>query len=79
MKKLALVLTFVFGVAMIAPAFAVDPVKKADPKECAKTCTKEGKSCCAAGEKTACTASEATKKATPAQAQTPATKQPVKK
>ena len=39
MKKLAVVLTFVFGVAMIAPAFAADPVKK----EAAKTeCTKDG-------------------------------------
>lgn len=60
MKKLALVLTFVFGVAMIAPAFAVDPVKKVDQKECAKTCAKEGKSCCPAGEKAACAKSEAT-------------------
>ena len=42
MKKLALVLTFVFGVAMIAPAFATDPVKK----EAAKTeCTKDAKGC----------------------------------
>jgi hypothetical protein len=54
MKKLALVLTFVFGVAMIAPAFAADPVKKEPAKtECSKdskACAKEGKSCCKAGE-----------------------------
>jgi hypothetical protein len=51
MKKLALVLTFVFGVAMIAPAFAADPVKKdatktectKDAKGCTKDCTKD---CC---------------------------------
>jgi hypothetical protein len=42
MKKLALVLTFAFGVAMIAPAFAADPVKKAEVK---KECTKDGKAC----------------------------------
>lgn len=69
MKKLALVLTFAFAVAMIAPAFAADPVKKADPKECAKTCAAAGKSCCAAGEKAACAKSE-----TPAQKATPAPK-----
>jgi len=54
MKKLALVLTFVFGVAMIAPAFAADPVKKEAPKtECTKDakgctkdcCKKDGKTC----------------------------------
>jgi hypothetical protein len=53
MKKLALVLTFVFGVAMIAPAFAADPVKKEAKTECtkdSKACAKEGKSCCKAGE-----------------------------
>ena len=65
MKKLALVLTFVFGVAMIAPAFAADPVKKVDQKECAKTCAKEGKSCCAAGEKPACAKSETTTNSAP--------------
>ena len=78
MKKLALVLTFVFGVAMIAPAFAADPVKKVDQKECAKTCAKEGKSCCAAGEKAACAKSETTAKTTTpapkAEAKTPAKK-----
>ena len=43
MKKLALVLTFVFGVAMIAPAFAADPVKK----DATKTeCTKDAKGAC---------------------------------
>lgn len=80
MKKLALVLTFVFGVAMIAPAFAADPQKtpvKVEKKDCAATCAKEGKACCAAGEKAPCAASEANKKAAPAQAQTP--KPPVKK
>ncbi len=66
MKKLTLILTFVFGVAMIAPAFAVDPVKKVDQKECAKTCTKEVKTCCPGGEKAACAKSEATTNA-PAQ------------
>lgn len=58
MKKLALVLTFVFGVAMIAPAFAVDVPKKAEVKKecttdakagctpaCAKACEKAGKTC----------------------------------
>jgi hypothetical protein len=54
MKKLAIVLTFVFGVAMIAPAFAADPVKKEAAKtECTKdgkACTKDGKACCKAGE-----------------------------
>ena len=53
MKKLAIVLTFVFGVAMIAPAFAADPVKKEAKTECtkdSKACTKEGKACCKAGE-----------------------------
>lgn len=45
MKKLALVLSFVFCAAMIAPAFAADPpVKKAEVK---KECTKDAKSCCA--------------------------------
>ena len=71
MKKLALVLTFVFGVAMIAPAFAQAPVtKKSDAKtECpkdAKACAKEGKACCkAAAEKKegkACCAKPAEKK-----------------
>ncbi len=43
MKKLALVLTFVFSAAMIAPAFAADPVKtKAEVK---KECPKDGKAC----------------------------------
>ena len=75
MKKLALVLTFAFAVAMVAPAFAADPVKKADPKECAKTCAAEGKSCCAAGEKAACAKSETpAKKATPAPKATEAKK-----
>ena len=57
MKKLALVLSFVFCAAMIAPAFAADPVVKPAAKtECAKacakdgkTCTKEGAACCKAG------------------------------
>ncbi|HEY5510800.1 MAG TPA: hypothetical protein VIK10_07210 [Prolixibacteraceae bacterium] len=52
MKKLALVLTFVFGVAMIAPAFAKDPAKKEVKKECTMTCAKDGKAaCCAAAGK----------------------------
>ena len=53
MKKLALVLTIVFGVAMIAPAFAADPVKKEAKTECtkdSKACAKEGKACCKAAE-----------------------------
>jgi len=58
MKKLALVLSFVFCAAMIAPAFAVDQPKKAEvkkesakdakgscAKDCAKTCEKSGKTC----------------------------------
>lgn len=60
MKKLALVLSFVFCAAMIAPAFAADPpVKPAAKTECTKdakacvtdgkTCTKEGAACCKAG------------------------------
>lgn len=51
MKKLALVLTFVFGVAMIAPVFAADPVKKEAKTECpkdGKACTKDSKACCKA-------------------------------
>lgn len=72
MKKLALALTFVFSVAMIAPAFAVDPVKKEAAKtECSKeqkaACAKDGKACCkeAAAEKKdgkACCAKPADKK-----------------
>lgn len=71
MKKLALVMSFVFAAAMIAPAFAADPVKKEPAKtECSKdskACAKEGKSCCKAGatEKTdgkACCAKPAAKK-----------------
>lgn len=42
MKKVALVLAFTFGVAMLAPAFAADPVKKAEVK---KECTKDAKGC----------------------------------
>ncbi|MCE1197754.1 MAG: hypothetical protein LWW85_02190 [Marinilabiliales bacterium] len=53
MKKLAIVMTFVFGAALVAPAFAADPVKKSEPKtECtkdSKACAKDGKSCCKAG------------------------------
>ena len=60
MKKLAIVLTFVFGVAMIAPAFAGDPVQKKDAKkECSATCPKDGKACCAAGAKASCAKPEA--------------------
>jgi len=50
MKKLALVLTLVFGIATIAPAFAADPVKKETKTECtkdAKCCSKDcTKACC---------------------------------
>lgn len=57
MKKLAIVLSFVFASAMIAPAFAQTPKKaevkkeatteKGCAKECAKTCSsKEAKACC---------------------------------
>lgn len=70
MKKLALVMSFVFAAAMIAPAFAADPVKKEPAKtECSKdskACAKEGKSCCKAGaeksEGKACCAKPAAKK-----------------
>jgi hypothetical protein len=56
MKKLALVLTLVFGVAMIAPAFASDPVKK----EAAKTeCTKDAKGGCAKDCAKACCSKDA--------------------
>lgn len=65
MKKLALVLSFVFCAAMIAPAFAADPVvKKAEvkkecvkdakggcSKDCAKACEKSGKTCVKSAEK----------------------------
>jgi hypothetical protein len=76
MKKLALVLTFVFGVAMIAPAFAVDKVtKKEVKKDCAATCAKAGTAaCCAAAGKdvnATCPKADA-KTTTPAKA--PATK-----
>jgi hypothetical protein len=55
MKKLALVLTFVFSVAILAPAFAADPPQKPAAKtECAKTCAKEGTAACSkAGAATA--------------------------
>ncbi len=71
MKKLALVLSFVFAAAMIAPAFAQDKTAKADvKKECtkdAKACAKDGKACCkdAAADKKdgkACCAKPAEKK-----------------
>jgi hypothetical protein len=45
MKKLALVMAFVFSAAMIAPAFAADPVKKEPAKT--TTCAKEAKGCSA--------------------------------
>jgi len=81
MKKLALVLTFVFGVAMIAPAFAADPVKKEVKKECTMTCSKDAKAaCCAAAAskdgKVTCTnpaAAAAKKTPTTAKTATPAT------
>ena len=63
MKKLAVLLTFVFAVAMIAPAFAQDKKaevkketkdEKACSKECAKACaSKETKACCAKDAKPA--------------------------
>jgi len=57
MKKLALVLSFVFCAAMIAPAFAADPVKTAAKTECAKdgkTCSKDcKKACCSKDAKVA--------------------------
>ncbi|MEK7718519.1 MAG: hypothetical protein AAB347_02740 [Bacteroidota bacterium] len=49
MKKLALVLSFVFCAAMIAPAFAADPPKTATKTECTKddkACSKECKKAC---------------------------------
>ena len=56
MKKLALVLSFVFCAAMIAPAFAADPVKPAAKTECAKdgkACSKDcKKACCSKDSKT---------------------------
>jgi len=64
MKKLALVLTFIFAAAMIAPAFAADPPKKNAEKavvaketpkevkgcssECAKACEKKEGAACCA-------------------------------
>jgi hypothetical protein len=51
MKKLAVLLTFVFAVALVAPAFAADPVKK----EATKTeCTKDAKGNCSKDCKKAC-------------------------
>lgn len=57
MKKLAVLLTFVFAVATIAPAFA-DDKPKAPATECSKeakaACAKEGaKACCSKDAKTA--------------------------
>jgi hypothetical protein len=61
MKKLAILLTFVFAVATIAPAFAADPVKPAK-KEAAKTeCTKDAKGGCAKDCKKACCSADAKK------------------
>jgi hypothetical protein len=71
MKKLALALTFVFGVAMIAPAFAIDKPKEGKKVEVAKTCTgtdaKAGcsKECAKACEK----AEKSCDKAAPAKAE----------
>lgn len=46
MKKLALVLTFIFAAAMIAPAFADGTTKKnSDKAVVAKETPKEGKAC----------------------------------
>lgn len=73
MKKLALVLSFVFAVAMIAPAFAADPPKtktvaKEAAKDCSATCAKacgekkEAAACCAKkGENTEKTVTTKTK------------------
>jgi len=56
MKKLAVLLTFVFAVATIAPAFAADPVKK----EATKTeCTKDAKGGCAKDCTKACCSKDA--------------------
>ncbi len=57
MKKFALLLTFTFAVAMIAPAFAQDKPKEAAKTECTKeakaACAKEGaKACCSKGATT---------------------------
>lgn len=59
MKKLALALTFVFAIAMVAPAFAEQkPVAKKETvkkTDCSATCKKEAKTaCCKAGEAAAC-------------------------
>ena len=56
MKKLALVLTFVFGVAIIAPAFAADPVKNEGTKT---ECTKDAKGTCSKDCKKACCSKDA--------------------
>jgi hypothetical protein len=61
MKKLAVLLTFVFAVATIAPAFAADPVKKEGTKtECSKeakaACAKEGTKACCSKDAKACDA-----------------------
>jgi len=57
MKKLALVLSFVFCATMIAPAFAADPQKTATKTECAKdgkACSKDcKKACCSKDAKAA--------------------------
>ena len=67
MKKLALVLSFVFCAAMIAPAFAQDKDKKpVAPTECTKdgkACSKDcKKACCAKDAKTDETKKSAVKK-----------------
>jgi hypothetical protein len=54
MKKLAVLLTFVFAVATIAPAFADDK-----PKAPATECTKDAKGACAKDCKKACCAKDA--------------------
>ena len=59
MKKLALVLTFIFAAAMIAPAFAADPPKKnAEKAVVAKETPKGGKGCSAECAK-ACSSKDA--------------------
>jgi len=76
MKKLAIVLSFVFAAAMIAPAFAADPVKKSTDKAVvAKETTKDGKACasecaktCGEKKEAACCSKKEEAKAAPVKA-----------
>ena len=71
MKKLAIVLSFVFAAAMIAPAFAQETKKavvtKEAPKE-GKACASECAKTCGEKKEAACCSKKEEAKATPAKA-----------